>query len=149
MGDTVASSSYFSLQTQVYIALCHLHGWHCGFKFLFQSANTSIYCTLPSPWVTLWLQVPLSVCKHKHILHFAISMGDTVADSSSFSLQTQAYTHTTLSTVFMCCCNGLTYFLLLLHSQLYLWGSPFWARLLHMWPFFNPTIEVVTFRLHG
>ena len=25
----------------------------------------------------------------------------------------------------------------------------FWARFLHMWPFFNPTIKVVTFRLCG
>ena len=30
-----------------------------------------------------------------------------------------------------------------------LWGSPFWAIFLRMWPFFNPTIEVVTFCLHG
>ena len=33
--------------------------------------------------------------------------------------------------------------------QLCLWGSPFWVRFLHMWPFFNKTIEVVTFCLHG
>ena len=33
--------------------------------------------------------------------------------------------------------------------QLYLWGSPLWVRFLRMWPFFNPTIKVVTFRLHG
>ena len=39
--------------------------------------------------------------------------------------------------------------LLLLHSQLYLWGSPFSMRFLRMWPFFNPTIQVVTFRLRG
>ena len=39
--------------------------------------------------------------------------------------------------------------LLLLHSQLYLWGSPVLVRFLPMWPFSNPTIEVVTFRLHG
>ena len=38
---------------------------------------------------------------------------------------------------------------LLLHSQLYLWGSPFWMRFLCVWPFSNPTIEVVTFRLRG
>ena len=25
----------------------------------------------------------------------------------------------------------------------------FWVRFLHMWPFFNPTIKVVTFRLRG
>ena len=25
----------------------------------------------------------------------------------------------------------------------------FWVRFLRMWPFFNPTIKVVTFRLHG
>ena len=41
-------------------------------------------------------------------------------------------------------------FLLLLRSQLYLWGSPFLVRFLRMWPFFfNPTIEVITFRLCG
>ena len=39
--------------------------------------------------------------------------------------------------------------LLLLRSQLYLWGSPFWVRYLCMWRFYNPTIEVVTFCLHG
>ena len=43
-------------------------------------------------------------------------------------------------------CNLL---LLLLGSLLYLWGSPFLVRFLGMWPFFNPAIEVVTFRLHG
>ena len=33
---------------------------------------------------------------------------------------------------------------------LYLWGSPFWVRYLRMGPFyFNPAIEVVTFRLCG
>ena len=33
--------------------------------------------------------------------------------------------------------------------QSYLWGSPFWVRYLHMWPFFfNPTIEVVICHLH-
>ena len=29
------------------------------------------------------------------------------------------------------------YLLLLLFPQLYLWGSPFWERFLHMWPYFN------------
>ena len=33
--------------------------------------------------------------------------------------------------------------------QLCLWGSPLWVRILHMWLFFNPTIVVVTFCLHG
>ena len=33
--------------------------------------------------------------------------------------------------------------------QLYLWGSPFWVNFVCMWPLFNPTIEVVTFRLCG
>ena len=32
---------------------------------------------------------------------------------------------------------------------IYLWGSPLWVRFLRMWPFFNPTIKVVTFRLRG
>ena len=44
---------------------------------------------------------------------------------------------------------ALLFLLLLLRSQLDLSGSPFQVRFLHMWPFFNPTIEVVTFRLHG
>ena len=43
----------------------------------------------------------------------------------------------------------LPYFLLLLHSQLYVWGSPSWERFLHMWVFLNPATEVVTFCLHG
>ena len=33
---------------------------------------------------------------------------------------------------------------LLLRSQLFLWVSPFLVRFLCMWPFLNPTIEVVT-----
>ena len=33
--------------------------------------------------------------------------------------------------------------------QIYLWGSPFLVRFLLMWPFFNPSIEVVTCRLRG
>ena len=33
--------------------------------------------------------------------------------------------------------------------QLYLWGSPLWVKFLRMWPFFNPTIKVATFRLRG
>ena len=37
----------------------------------------------------------------------------------------------------------------LLRYQLNLLNSPFWVRFLRMWPFFNPTIEVVTFRLRG
>ena len=39
--------------------------------------------------------------------------------------------------------------ILLLPSQLYLWGSPFWVRFFRTWPFLNPTIEVVTFCLRG
>ena len=31
----------------------------------------------------------------------------------------------------------------------YFWGSPFWVRFLRMWPFYNPTVGVVSFRLHG
>ena len=37
-------------------------------------------------------------------------------------------------------------FLLLL---LLLLRSPFWVRFLHVWPFLDPSIEVVTFRLRG
>ena len=33
--------------------------------------------------------------------------------------------------------------------KLHLWGSPFWVRVLRMWPFLNPAKEVVAFRLHG
>ena len=39
--------------------------------------------------------------------------------------------------------------LLFLRSQLYLWDSPVLVRFLRMWLFFNPAIEVVTYRLHG
>ena len=39
--------------------------------------------------------------------------------------------------------------LFLLRSQLYLWGSPFWVRFLCIWPFFNPTTEVITVCLYG
>ena len=47
------------------------------------------------------------------------------------------------------CAQPKLMFLLLLRSKLDLWGSPFWVRCLHMRPFFNQTIEVVTFCLHG
>ena len=43
-------------------------------------------------------------------------------------------------------CNFLP---LLLHSQLYLWGSPVLVRFSRTWSFFNPTIEVVAFHLCG
>ena len=46
--------------------------------------------------------------------------------------------HVQLSIVFFFCI-----------PQLYLWGSPFWVRFLWVWPFLNPTIEVVIFRLCG
>ena len=42
---------------------------------------------------------------------------------------------------------GFNILLLLVSSQLYLWGSAFWVRFLRMQPGFNPTIEVVTFHL--
>ena len=47
-----------------------------------------------------------------------------------------------------CACFLLLFFCFCV-PQLYLWASPFWVRFLRMWPFFNPTIEVVTFHLHG
>ena len=47
-----------------------------------------------------------------------------------------------------CACFLLLFFFFCV-PQLYLWASPFWVRFLRMWPFFNPTIEVVTFHLHG
>ena len=47
------------------------------------------------------------------------------------------------------CCPFKAYLLLLLCAQRYFQGSPIWVRFLHMWQFFNPTIEVVTFHLHG
>ena len=39
--------------------------------------------------------------------------------------------------------------LLLLHFQVDLWASSYWVRFLHVGPFINPTIEEVTFCLHG
>ena len=72
---------------------------------------------------------------------------------------------TSSSSAFPAISLGFTILLLFLHSQLYLWGSPFFfffcvpqlylwgspflVRFLCTWLFFNPTIEVVTFRLHG
>ena len=55
--------------------------------------------------------------------------------------------HSSSSSVFPIIFLGFTILFLLLPSQLYPWGSPFWVRFLRMWPFFNPTKEVVTFRL--
>ena len=59
----------------------------------------------------------------------------------------------------LCCVSSPTWspwsgewcvlFFLLLRSQLCLWGSLFLVRFLHMWLFFNPTMEVAAFRLHG
>ena len=57
--------------------------------------------------------------------------------------------HPSSSSAFPAISLGFTIFFLLLPSQPYLWGSPFWVRFWRMWPFFNPTIEVVTFRLSG
>ena len=42
---------------------------------------------------------------------------------------------------------SILFFLSFCVPQLYLWGS--WVRFLRMWPLFNPTIKVVTFRLRG
>ena len=53
---------------------------------------------------------------------------------------------------FLCICRSNRHhvlLLLLLRSQLGLWGSPIWVRFLCMWPFLNPNIEVVTFHRHG
>ena len=38
-------------------------------------------------------------------------------------------------------CWSCLFFFFFYVPQLYLWGSPFWVRFLHMWPFFNPTIQ--------
>ena len=45
--------------------------------------------------------------------------------------------------------NHSTGLLLLLRSQLDLWGSPFLVKFLHTWPFYNPTRGAVTFCLCG
>ena len=49
----------------------------------------------------------------------------------------------------LACIHRFTDFFLLFFwvPQLYLWGSPYWVRFLHTWPFFHPTIEVITFSL--
>ena len=48
------------------------------------------------------------------------------------------------------CVLGIGYILLLLRSQLCLWGSLLWVRFLFVfYHILNPTIEVVTFRLCG
>ena len=57
---------------------------------------------------------------------------------SAQSWPTSTHPHTKRMTVFIST-NKLWYRLLLLHSQLYLWGSLFWVRFLRMWLFFNPT----------
>ena len=49
--------------------------------------------------------------------------------------------------VFFC---FLFFFVFFCVPQLYISGvHHFWVRFLRMWPFFNPTIKVVTFHLHG
>ena len=44
-------------------------------------------------------------------------------------------------------CLFFVLFLFFAFPSFFLWGSPLWVRFLRMWPFFNPTIKVVTFRL--
>ena len=46
-------------------------------------------------------------------------------------------------------CWSAGFFFFFSLPQLYLWGSPFWVSFLRIWPFSNPTIEVVTCHLHG
>ena len=58
--------------------------------------------------------------------------------------------HSSSSSAFPAISHGFTIPLfLLLRSQLDLWGSPFRVRFLRMGPFFDPTIEVVTFCRRG
>ena len=45
--------------------------------------------------------------------------------------------------------DNCSFFFFFCIPKLYLWGSPFSFRFLHMSPFFNPTIQVVTFHLRG
>ena len=63
--------------------------------------------------------------------------------------QIQAYSHMTQAAYIII--NFLTpeFLFFICIPQLYLWVSPFWVRFLRMWPFFNPTIEVVTLCLCG
>ena len=63
--------------------------------------------------------------------------------------ETWIQTHTWLSSAKSCKLTFAPWFFFFCVPQLHLWGSPFWVRFLRMRPFFNPTIEVVTFRLHG
>ena len=63
-------------------------------------------------------------------------------------LMKQFNLHTDLEWEFVI--NGNTFSLLLLQgSQVSLWGSTFSLKFFSMWPFFNPTIEVVIFHLRG
>ena len=50
----------------------------------------------------------------------------------------------------MCVCNIQLFFPFFFAFPSYISGvHHFWVRFLRMWPFFNPTIKVVTFRLRG
>ena len=55
---------------------------------------------------------------------------------------------TYMTPITACRSRHQVFLLLLLRSQLHLWGSPFWVRFLCMWLFFNPTIEIVTFHAY-
>ena len=72
------------------------------------------------------------------------------------------YWWSTLAVVFLCgtlVCNFITHFApkRLFFFLFFFFAFPsyisgvhhFWVRFLRMWPFFNPTIKVVTFRLRG
>ena len=79
-------------------------------------------------------------CKRKNL-----SMGRRVTRllNECFSVCTDFYFHCAFVKFFF------FFFFLVYFPQLYLWDSLFWMRFLSVWPFFNPTIEVATFRLHG
>ena len=61
-----------------------------------------------------------------------------------FWLQQEIFGCNSFTCFFFCC------FFFAFPSYMYISGvHHFWVRFLHMWPFFNPTIKVVTFRLRG
>ena len=109
-----------------------------------------VYTVTVFLWSTLWL-----LCGGLHCDCYAVVYTVTVMRWSTLwllcgGLHCDCYTVVYTVTVIRWSTLWLLYGgILLLRSHLYLWGSPFLARFLCMWPFLNPTIKVVPFHLCG
>ena len=116
----------------------------CVVWFLFEvDEERMLFLTFQSCVVFLYVSVSvlLESClkwTKKEIFHEWYSVVDWIDIIELFS----EYTVVSVACI-------VAFFFFFCVPQLYLWGSPFLVRFWRMWPFLNPTIEVVTFCLHG